>query len=381
MKSLHRLCISCGGTGGHFYPGLAVAEEWKKQGGEVRLLIGGKHAVKQHKIASDAGIEAVIVAAKPLSRNPLGLCKFAWAAWRGMGQCLKVFSQFHPDALLTMGSYAGFPPYLAARVRKVPLFLHDGNARLGKATLKMSRNAAALALSFPSPDTEKCRCPAVLTGMPLRPELLAGKTGKKTAIAEINQRWQLHFTADRFTVLVFGGSLGAAGINGQCRIPPDFPPDKIQLIHLTGPGKLEEVKNYYRNAAFPCLLLEGSPDIHLFYSAADWIVCRAGGSTVSEAAYFGKYALLIPYPFATQDHQTLNAKYLEPAGGVEIVQEHDLNQKYFLDCLTRMLADPQSYQQKGIRLCERAFPDASQRILNLIDRRLTELKTIDKADD
>ena len=380
MKSLHRLCISCGGTGGHFYPGLAVAQEWKKQGGEVCLLIGGKHAVRQHEIASAAGIESVIVEARPLSRSPVGWGKFALAVWRGTRQCLNVFSRFRPDALLTMGSYAGLPSYLAARIRKVPLFLHDGNARLGKATLKMSRNAAALALSFPSPDTERCRCSSVLTGMPLRPELLAGKTDKNTAIAEINRRWQLHFTAGRFTVLVFGGSLGAAGINGQCRIPPDFPPDQIQLIHLTGPGKLDEVKNYYRNAAFPCLLLEGSQDIHLFYSAADWIVCRAGGSTVSEAAYFGKYTTLIPYPFATQDHQTLNAEYLEPAGGAEIVQERALDRTYFTDRLKQMLAAPQDYQQKGARLRERAFPDASQRILNLIDGKLTELKSSGEAD-
>ena len=374
MKTLQKLCISCGGTGGHFYPGLAVAREWQKQGGQVRLLIGGKHAVKQHKTATDAGIESVIVDALPLSKNPVGLLKFALALSRGRRQCLKVFREFQPDALLTMGSYAGVPPYLAALSAKLPLFLHDGNARLGKATLKMSRHAAALALSFPSPDAERCGCPSTLTGMPLRPELLAGKTDKATALAEINRRWNTGFSPDRFTVLVFGGSLGAAGINGNCLIPRDFPADRIQLIHLPGPGKLEPVKQYYADAAFPHLLLEGSPDIHLFYSAADWVVCRAGGSTVSEVAYFGRFALLIPYPFATQDHQTLNASYLEPTGGAEIVQERDLSPQLFAEKLRRLADDPALCRSRGEKLCERAFPDASERILNLIDQRLTELK-------
>ena len=374
MKTLQRLCISCGGTGGHFYPGLAVARIWQKQGGQVRLLIGGKHAVKQHKTATDAGIESVIVDALPLSKNPAGLFRFAMALWRGRRQCLDVFREFRPDALLTMGSYAGVPPYLAARAAKLPLFLHDGNARLGKATLKMSRHAAALALSFPSPDAERCGCPSTLTGMPLRPELLAGKTDKAAALAEINRRWNTDFTPGRFTVLIFGGSLGAAGINGNCLIPHDFPADRIQLIHLTGPGKLDPVKQHYAHAAFPHLILEGSPDIQLFYSAADWIVCRAGGSTVSEIAYFGRYAMLIPYPFATQDHQTLNASYLEPTGGAEIVQERDLTPQLFAEKLRRLLDDPEGCRAKGEKLCERAFPDASERILNLIDERLTEMK-------
>ena len=95
-------------------------------------MIGGKHAVKQHKTASDAGIESVIVDAKPLSKKPVGLLKFGYSTLRGFRQCLAAFDIFRPDALLTMGSYAGFPPYLAARRRNIPLFLHDGNARLGK---------------------------------------------------------------------------------------------------------------------------------------------------------------------------------------------------------------------------------------------------------
>ena len=375
MKSLQKLCISCGGTGGHFYPGLAVAREWKKQGGQVLLLIGGKHAVKQHAAAGDAGIDSVIVDARPLSRNPVELCRFGLAALRGFRQCSAIFRNFRPDALLTMGSYAGIPPFLAAKKCRIPLFLHDGNARLGKATLKMSRSAAALALSFPSPDTSRCNCPSTLTGMPLRPELLAGKISKGEAIQTINSRWESGFSPDRFTVLVFGGSLGAAGINEKCRIPRNFSAGPFQLIHLTGPGKLDEVRQYYRDADFPHLLLENSPEMHLFYSAADWIVCRAGGSTVSEVAYFGKYATLIPYPFATQDHQTLNAEYLLPTDGVEILQEQALNQEIFLNRLQTMLADPEKFHQKGAQLCQRAFPDAAQRILNLIDDRLTELRS------
>ena len=108
MESLHNLCISCGGTGGHFYPGLAVAQEWKKQGGQVLLLIGGKHAVKQHKTASDAGIDSIIVAANPLSSNPVGMIRFGLAAFLPPADsALAPFPE--KERAITLRSTAGTP--------------------------------------------------------------------------------------------------------------------------------------------------------------------------------------------------------------------------------------------------------------------------------
>ena len=203
--------------------------------------------------------------------------------------------------------------------------------------------------------------------MPLRPELIRGKMTKDAAIAELNQRWQCQFSADIPTILIFGGSLGAASINDNCRIPLYYQEKEVQLIHLSGAGKAEELKEYYKEASFNNLILESAQDMQIFYSAADWIVCRAGGSTVSEVACFGKYATLIPYAFAAQDHQTDNALYLTPSGGAELIPDKDLAAGLFADRLRDFLADPALYQKKGEQLLALAFPDAAERVLNMID--------------
>ena len=289
MMKLERLAVSCGGTGGHFYPGLSVARELNAAGGRALLILGGKNAPGQAEIARGFGVQTLQVAALPLSKNPLKLFRFLLAFLRGRCQCIRAFREFKPQALLCMGSFASLPPAMAAKSMKIPLFLHDGNARLGKANKFLSRYAKALGLSFPSPDSAQCRCPVIHTGMPLRHELLAGKMEKAAAMEEINRRWNVDFKADAPTLLVFGGSLGASSINRTSRISKTLPGgETIQLIHLAGGGKLEELERYYEGSGGRKLLLESSPDMHLFYSAADMIICRAGGSTVTELAYFGK---------------------------------------------------------------------------------------------
>lgn len=369
--SFRKLIVSCGGTGGHFYPGLSVAREFRKQGGEVLLLLGGKHADTQKKTAESFGIRAEKISAMPFSLKPLPLIRFKWAVFRGVFQCLRLFHSFRPDAVLSMGSFASFPPVIAAVLSRKPLFLHDGNVRLGKANLRMAPLARALAISFPTSDSERCGCPVVLTGMPLRPELLQDIPSHEKALDLINQRWNCSFRKDVPTVLIFGGSLGAENINKSCRIPHGTPENELQLIHLTGLGKQEEIRAFYEGASFRRLLLETASEMNWFYAAADWVVCRAGGSTVSELACFGKYAVLVPYPFAVQDHQTENARYLTSSGGAELIPDRELTEERFVSKLQDFLKNPDEYREKGLRLKALAFPEASANVLKMIDNILT----------
>ena len=368
---LRNLCISCGGTGGHFYPGLAVAREWKRQNGNVLLILGGKHAEKQAQTAASFGIDSVQISARGLSLHPVRLAGFFFALLRGILQSRRAFRDFQADALLCMGSFASVPPILAAKLFHVPFFLHDGNARLGKTTLQFSSSAKALALSFPTPDGKKCTCIQELTGMPLRRELVEDIPEKEKALCVINEKWNCHFSPERKTLLIFGGSLGAASINDHCRISADVPEkEAIQLIHLTGSGNLSALQEYYKDASFPVLLLESSPEMQLFYAAADLIVCRAGGSTVSEVACFGKYAFLIPYPFATGDHQSDNARYLTDGGGAELIPDHTLTLSLFTEKVLSFLQQEEEYVEKGLLNKTRSFPDAAQRVLALIQSNL-----------
>ncbi len=372
MMTLERLIISCGGTGGHFNPGLSIAREFKKRGGDVVLFLGGKHAEKQALTAKNYGIESVRVEARPFSKNPVRAVQFLYATIRGISEANAAFRKLKPQAVLSMGSYTSLPPVLAAHHAGIPIFLHDGNARLGRANKFLSRFAKAIALSFPTEDAAKCKCPSILTGMPLRQEIVSGIMTKKAAIEEINARWIETFSPDKPTILIFGGSLGAATLNMKARPRETMPGiEKLQIIRLVGPGKLESVKPLYAGSKVHDLIIESCQDMNLLYSAADLVISRSGGSTVSELAVYGKYALLLPYPFAADNHQEDNARWLASAGGATIMEDSLCTEESITLFLEDWLTQMDSYLKKGLDSKKLAMPDAASRVVDMIDNILS----------
>lgn len=373
---LERLAISCGGTGGHFNPGLSIARQMKENGGDPVLILGGKHAEKQAETAAKFGIRSVRISAAPIAKSPLKFLLFVFRTCFGFFSCLIFYMKFRPQALLCMGSYASFPPALAAFCTKRPVFLHDGNAKLGKANRFLSRRAKALALSFPVKDSAAlCACPCILTGMPLRQEIVRGIMSKEDAVGEINSRWNRSFSAEKPVILVFGGSLGARTVNTMTRIPSDLPgADSIQVIRLSGPGNLADAEKCAEDSPADELVLEACQDMNLLYSAADLVICRSGGSTVSELAVYGKYALLIPYPFAAEDHQNDNARWLASAGGAEIVQDPDCSPEKFGTFFRTWLSNRAEFAERGTASKTLAKPEASQNVLDMIENILSSHK-------
>lgn len=370
---MKRLIISCGGTGGHFMPGLSIARTFREQGGEVLLLLGGKNAPKQMETAAKAGIVSMSFPASYPSGNPVRMFKFLCQAAAGYAKCRSAIKKFQPDALLAMGSFASLAPVTAAYSLKVPVFLHDGNTKLGKANLFLSRYAKALALSFPTLNADQAKCPTIQTGFPLRPELVSGEISKAEAIAELNRLYHANLSPEKPTILIFGGSLGADTINRKLIIKGNPEETKsIQFLRLTGPGKLESLKELYAQQNVEMLALESAQEMHLFYSAADLVISRSGGSTVSEIAVYGKYALLLPYPFAAENHQEDNAKWLASAGGAEILHDSEANEADFTVWLLNWMNQQEVYVKKGKGSKTIARPDASQRVLDMI-RNITNL--------
>ena len=365
-----RLLISCGGTGGHFNPGLGIAKYLNQHGEESMLLLGGKHAEAQMKISADAGIRAESFDYHRPGKNPLQMLKFLMAVLRGIRFSRKLIREFQPDALLIMGSSISLPAALGAWSLKTPIFLHDGNARVGKANRVLSRLAKGLALSFPAVNSKTLHCPCELTGLPLRQALIDGGTlPKAEAIGKLNELFGSDFTADAPTLLVFGGSLGALKINSSFIMPQDEPEmKKLQVIHLTGPGKLEELTEQYKMFPGKYILREASGEMGVIYSAVDAVICRSGGSTVSELAFFGKYALLIPFPYAAEHHQDDNARYLASGGGAEVLFDADCSVEKMQDFVRRFLADPEKFRALGANSRKLAFPDAAGAVIRMIQK-------------
>lgn len=370
---LERLAITCGGTGGHFYPGLSVARALRGEGGEALLLLSGVNAPRQKEIAESFGVPAVALPRMPSPRGIGSAFAFGCGALGGFGASLRELKRFRPQALLGMGSFTSLPPIVAAHWRKIPVFLHDGNARIGKANRFFSSRARLLATAFPACNADKCRCEVLVTGMPLRPELeAAAGISRGEAMAGLERLFGVKLEPGIPTILVFGGSQGAAIFNAA--VPAALKRlegrRRFQLLHLAGPGKLEETKRAYGDVAFPRLLLESSGRMELFLGAADLVVCRSGGSTVAELARFGKASVLIPYPFAAEHHQDDNARVLESAGAAELLPNAECSPERLEALFDRLFSAPEMLAEQGKRAAACAVPDAAGRLLAELTTRL-----------
>jgi UDP-N-acetylglucosamine--N-acetylmuramyl-(pentapeptide) pyrophosphoryl-undecaprenol N-acetylglucosamine transferase len=364
-NKLKRLAISCGGTGGHFYPGLSIARELQQQGGEAILILSGNHVASQTATAEAFGLPVLAI-----KSSQIKTIFFPFKLTIGILQAIRALNRFRPDALLAMGSFASFTAAIAAKLLGIPVFLHDGNARIGKSNRLLSYLAKHLGVAFPPINAANCHCPYSTIGMPLRLELLIEwnkQLDKSTAIELLNKKYSSSFDASKPTLLIFGGSQGAQALN---EIFPQalklLNNSKIQVIHLTGAQKFASTVEIYHETKFEKLLLESSPDMALFYRAADVVICRSGGSTVAELLLFGKFAFLIPYPYAAERHQDDNANYMASSGAAEIIYNDECTVDKATAVLSNWLTERQTLQIRGLTAQEQARPNAGKQMLEII---------------
>lgn len=368
--ALERLFITCGGTGGHFYPGLAIAHTFQNGGGKVLLLLSGVNAEAQAKIARSQGITAEVLPVMPHpKKNPF---KFVSGLIGGTLKSLKLYKKHAPQALLGMGSFASIPAVAAAKLARVPLFLHDGNARVGKANRTFSRVAKLVATAFPCVNEKAVKAPLTVTGMPVRKALIDLRhTDKKSALSSLNSTFGCKLEETRKTILVFGGSQGADAFN--VNFPQAFQElgrDDFQVLHLTGKGKLETAQKNYSGAGFPLLLLESSEKMELFLAAADIAVCRSGGSSLAELALFGLPAVLVPFPGSAEGHQDDNAEVFVKSGAAVKVDNADLTKERAAELVSGFLNAPEEWQAMAQNMAQLARPNASEDTLQLISKTL-----------
>ena len=362
--------ISCGGTGGHFYPGLSIARELQKQNKGVKLLLSGVNSAAQSQAAAGQNITSVVLPNMPSpGKNPLRLLQFLAGLAGGFIVTFFHFCFKRPRGVIIMGSFASAPAALAAKVLFVDVFLHDGNARVGKANRILSRWAKALCTAFPAVNQSQCRRQAVCTGMPVRPELEAKCTiTKSEALSLLNKEFQSSLVLDKYTILIFGGSQGAATLNRTLPAAlQELEGFDFQVIHLTGKGKKAETLPLYAKVSFPTLVLESSPLMELFLGSADLVFSRSGGSSVAELALFGKNAVLIPYPYAAEGHQADNAAFYVQSGAGETVSDKEFTKERASEILTRHLSDPALGKKREEAAKKAAFPEAAAAFLKHIE--------------
>jgi UDP-N-acetylglucosamine--N-acetylmuramyl-(pentapeptide) pyrophosphoryl-undecaprenol N-acetylglucosamine transferase len=329
-----RAVIACGGTGGHLFPGLAVAEALHARGHEVLLLVSEKEidstALAAHPEFRAEKLPSVGMPSTPLSPAFIGFLKRLWESHR---RCGAVYRKFRPSVVLGMGGFTSTAPVVAARWRGLPAFIHESNAIPGRANKIAARFATKVLLGFEDCRTHFQGTECIVTGTPVRRNL--GQPIPRADAAKI-------FGLDpaRPILLVTGGSQGASGINQLLfKTVPLLGGSGIQIIHLTGKNDDRLAAANYQREGIAHHVAPFHHRMEEAYSAADLVVSRAGASSLSELCLFGLPSILIPYPHATADHQTANAAILIRAGAAGMVPEKEAVPEVFAAKLSNLLND------------------------------------------
>lgn len=311
-----RVLIAAGGTGGHFYPGLVLAQTLSRRGWQPLMLVRqGDPALATLEREGIAACEA------PLRGMPrslgLPLLKFGADLTRTLRLVGKVVRDFEPAAVVGMGGYLTFPAVAAAARRGVPRALHESNAVLGLANRAAAALGARLFWGLPPVGGE-----GKVVGTPIRRALW------ERADAAAARR-ALGLDAARPTLLVFGGSQGARGINrgAPAALAKAAGAAKPQVLHLAGKTESPEVEAAYRAAGLDAKVLPFLDAMEQAYAAADLVLCRSGASTLAELAAQRAPAVLIPFPSAAGNHQEINARVLERAGACRVLLERELPER------------------------------------------------------
>jgi UDP-N-acetylglucosamine--N-acetylmuramyl-(pentapeptide) pyrophosphoryl-undecaprenol N-acetylglucosamine transferase len=356
-----KFAIACGGTGGHLFPGLAIAELLRSRGHEVLLLISEKQidaiAVRDR---TDFEIKKIASIGMPPIWSPQ-VFPFAAKFIAGFLTCWRLFRSWHPSAVLGMGGFTSTAPILAGRLFKTPTFIHESNAIPGKANRINAKLAHTVLLGFAECAQYFPTKPSHVTGTPIRSSL-RGAVDRERATRNLRLKSGLQ------TVAVFGGSQGAHGINeAVVAALHHFAMKPVQFIHLTGREDHQFVYDRYQKEGIPAFVAAFHYQMEDVYEAADLIVARSGAASLSEIAYFGLPTILIPYPFATDNHQSLNAAIFSRNGAAEVLEGADANGERLGHLIDELLSDGKRRGLLAEKMRSMAVTDAAKKIANLLE--------------
>ena len=352
-----RFIVACGGTGGHTFPGLAVARELRARGHEVTVWVSGRTIENSVMTAWDG--PTFSTRARPL--RPKYILSLLFSRFR----CSREMKRYKPHALLAMGSYSSLPPVLAACARRVPVVLHEANMVPGRAVGYLARYASAVAITFPETVEYLRGRETVVTGLPVRVEI-AGQP-----------RFD-DMPSDAFCVFVTGGSQGAHRVNelvtqALVLLKRDIEKKslelKFQVIHQTGAADEADVKSKYAEAGIPARVQAFEHEMGRAFATADLVVARAGASTCFELALVGKPAFFIPLPTALRNHQHFNAQAFVRSGGADEGIQDSLTPRALANYILHKMLNPAELAKKALAMHNAAVPDAAARVADLVEQK------------
>lgn len=309
-----KLIIAGGGTGGHLFPALAIARAVKAEDPNSSILFVGTRQGIEARIIPETEFPIHFVTARGIRRTGAASTLRAIVEIPfGVMQSIRVIREFQPGIVLGVGGYASGPTVAAAILARIPTAIQEQNSIMGTTNRFLMKFADRVFISWERTDPAPPAKKTILAGNPIRGDLLDPPLLPKHG--------------DRLNILIFGGSSGARSINLAVAQNLDLlhpVSDRISLLHQTGYGAADEVKESYHKAGIAADVREFITDMAQAYAWADLVVCRSGASSVAELTALGKPAILIPYPYAVGDHQTRNAILLETTGAARVLPDQDL---------------------------------------------------------
>ena len=357
-----KFAIAGGGTGGHVTPALALGEALSQRGDQA-LFIGSDQGIET-RLVPEAGFELVALPSRQvMGRGVLGRVLGVFAILRAVGGARRSLREFGADAVISVGGYAAMPASIAAVMSRKPLFLVAPDAvpgRVARLSARFARivftgfEAARQHLGTAGSREDGVRC----LGVPLR----------RALTDEFRDEGPRRTPAAPFRLLVFGGSRGARQINeAMMAALPQLKELSIEVVHQSGADDRDRVAAAYVEHGVRATVVAFESNMPARYRWADLAICRAGALTVAELTLAGLPAVVIPYPFAADDHQTANARELELAGAAQLLQSLGLageHAELLFEAIATLLASPQTLVAMSAAALKRARPDAARRIVD-----------------
>jgi UDP-N-acetylglucosamine--N-acetylmuramyl-(pentapeptide) pyrophosphoryl-undecaprenol N-acetylglucosamine transferase len=350
-----RLLIAGGGTGGHLFPGVAIAEELRARDPDAAITFVGTKRGIEARVLPDLGWNLELIEVSGLKTvGALGALRGLFRLPKALWQARRVVKAFKPDAVIGVGGYASGPVVLMARLRGIPTAICEQNSIPGLTNKILGRVVRAVFLSFQESARFFKPKKIQLTGNPVRRELV-----QKLLAAPPP-------AGDRVHILVSGGSLGAVAVNelaaqALIALAATTP---ITITHQTGEKDLAATTKRYADAGVTADCRAFIKDMATTYLAADVVIGRAGATTVAELAIAGKPAIFIPYPFAADNHQEINAREMADAGAALMFRQADLTADKLLAALTPLVADAGKRAEMSAKMKALAKPNAAAAVID-----------------
>ena len=351
--------LAAGGTGGHLFPAEALAHELIARGHRVHLVTDSR--AERYAGRFPASEVHVVRSATIGSKNPLKLARSLWTLFQGVREAGALLRRIRPDAVIGFGGYPTIPPLLAASNAGLPTMLHEQNAVMGRANRALASRVKVIAGGFLPEGKGKHAAKTVITGNPVRPEVIAA-----AAIPYVPS-----LEGEPFRLVVFGGSQGAQFFSDAIPAAISLLPDPLRArLELTQQARPEDEPYVRARLEEMGVKAEVSPfftDMAARIGAAHLVISRSGASTVSEIAVIGRSAILVPYPYALDHDQAANAAALMAQGGASVVKQSDLSPQLLSEMIADRMNDPAGLAATATAAQATGKPDAARLLANLAE--------------